>query len=134
MTTTNEINSPVVKASGIYDVVLLLPFAIPGLSVWTIEKLGTINELLSLPGTIPELPPFALLFINMMAALAIMYSVLRIREPNRLYGGYDVVARCLMGSLILFYLLVFDVAGIMWGFFLVEVMWAILQYRAITRT
>ena len=128
-----EIHSPIIRASGIYDVVLLLPFAVPVAASWIIKKLGVINDLLSLPGTIPELSPFALLFVNMMATLAIMYSVLRIRQPNRLYGGYDVVARLLMATLIFIYLIAFEIAAVMWGFLIVEIMWAILQYIAISR-
>ncbi|NOX52413.1 MAG: hypothetical protein GXP16_18055 [Gammaproteobacteria bacterium] len=128
-----EVNSPVVRASGIYDVVLLTPFAIPGIAGWVIQKLQVINEFLSLPGAVPMLSPTALLFVNMMACLAIMYSALRIRQPNRLYGGYDVVARILMATLILIYLLIFHIAGVFWGFFAVEVAWAVLQYRAISR-
>jgi hypothetical protein len=125
---------PIVRASGLYDAVLLLPFALPGVSAWTLAKMGWLNTALGLPGTIPEMSALGLLFLNMMAALAILYSVQRIREPNRFFGTYDVVARLLMGSLLGIYLLVHGIAAIFWAFFAAELFWAIAQYAAIKRS
>ena len=129
----HEKNFQIVRASGIYDAVILAPFAIPMVSTWTLAKLQFFNELLALEGEVPELSATGHLFLNMMAVLAILYAILRIKRPTRLFGGYDAVARFLMASLLVVYLLFFDIAGVFWGFAIVEIVWGIAQYLSVRR-
>lgn len=134
MNTANEPPLGVIRASGLYDAVILLPFALPGVSAWALAKLDWANDALRFTGSIPEMSGLGLMFCNMMAALAILYSILLIRQPNRFYGMYDVVARFLMGGLIAVYLVAYGVAGIFWVFVAIEAFWLVAQYTAVVRS
>ena len=119
--------SSIVRSSGIYDIVIMIPFAIPGVVSWTMHQISNIHNSLSLSGTVPEFSSLHLLFINIMAVITIVWSVLRVLNPTPLYGLYDTVARLLIALLMLVYLLQYNVSEIMWLFFMVEVTWAALQ-------
>ena len=119
--------SSIVRSSGIYDIVIMLPFAIPGVVAWTMHQISNIHNSLSLSGTIPEFSSLHLLFINIMAIITIVWSILRVRNPIPLYGLYDTVTRILIAAIMLIYLLQYNVSEIIWLFFTVEVTWAVLQ-------
>lgn len=119
--------SSIIRSSGIYDIVIMIPFAIPGVVAWTMNQISNIHNSLSLSGTVPEFSSFHLLFINIMATITIVWSVLRVRNPIPLYGLYDTVTRILIAAIMLVYLLQYNVSQIMWLFLLVEVTWAVLQ-------
>ena len=119
--------SSIVRSSGIYDIVIMIPFAIPGVVSWTMHQISNIHNSSSLSGTVPEFSSLHLLFINIMAVITIVWSVLRVLNPTPLYGLYDTVARLLIALLMLVYLLQYNVSEIMWLFFMVEVTWAALQ-------
>ena len=119
--------SSIVRSSGIYDIVIMIPFAIPGVVAWTMHQISIIHNSLSLSGTVPEFSSLHLLFINIMAIITIVWSVLRVRNPIPLYGLYDTVARILIATIMLVYLLQYNVSEIMWLFFIVEVTWAVIQ-------
>jgi hypothetical protein len=119
--------SSIVRSSGVYDIVLMIPFAIPGVVSWTMTQLGYLHANLSLSGTFPEFSAFHLFFINLMAFITIVWSVLRVRTPIPRYGIYDTVARFLIAALMLVYLLKYNVSEILWLFFISEIAWAMLQ-------
>ncbi len=120
-------NASIVRSSGIYDIVLMIPFAIPGVVSWTMTQLGELHANLHLSGTFPEFTSLHLFFINLMASITVVWSVLRIRAPIPLYGIYDTVARVLISLLMLVYLLIYDVSEILWIFFISEIAWALMQ-------
>jgi len=119
--------SSIIRSSGIFDIVIMMPFAIPGVVEWTMHQISNIHNSFSLSGTVPEFSPLHLLFINIMAIITIVWSVLRVRNPIPLYGLYDTVTRIFIATTMLVYLLQYNVSEIMWLFLMVEVTWAVLQ-------
>jgi len=119
--------SSIIRSSGIYDIVIMIPFAIPGVVAWTMHQISNIHNSLMLSGTVPEFSSMHLLFINIMAIITIVWSVLRVINPIPLYGIYDTVTRIFIAAIMLVYLLQYNVSEIMWLFFTVEVTWAVLQ-------
>ena len=119
--------SSIIRSSGIYDIIIMIPFSVPGLVELTLYQMSTIHNSLSLSGTVPEFSSLHLLFINIMAIITIVWSVLRVRNPIPLYGIYDTVIRMLIAVTMLVYLLLYNVSEIMWLFLMAEVTWAVLQ-------
>jgi len=114
-------------AGGIYDILILLPFAIPGVVELIFTFINKIHDNFALTGTLPEFTPFHFMFVNIMATISIVWAVIRIRSPIHLYACYDTVARLLIAVNMLIYLLYYDISQIIWLFFVAEVSWAILQ-------
>ena len=52
----------IIKGSGIFDIVILLPFAIPGVVELMINFMAYLHSSLSISGNMPEFSPFNLLF------------------------------------------------------------------------
>lgn len=117
----------IIRSSGIYDIVIMIPFAIPGVVSWTMSQISNIHNSLSLSGTVPGFSSLHLLFINIMAIITIIWSVLRVRNPAPLYGLYDTITRIFIAATMLVYLLLYNVSEIMWLFLMSEVTWAVLQ-------
>lgn len=117
----------IIRCSGIYDIVLMIPFAIPGVVWWTMSQMQIIHQHFELSGNFPALSSFHLFFINVMAVITIVWSVLRVHRPMPKYGMYDTVARIALAILILYYLLLENVSEVLWLFFFSELIWATLQ-------
>jgi len=117
----------IIKASGIYDILILLPFAIPGVVELVFTLINKIHDDLALTGSIPEFSPYHFMFVNIMATISIVWAVIRVRNPSTLYACYDTVARLLIAVIMLIYLIYYDVTQIIWLFFVAEISWAILQ-------
>jgi hypothetical protein len=122
--------SAIIRSSGIYDIVIMIPFAIPGLVAWTMHQISNVHDSLMLAGTVPEFSSMHLLFINIMAIVTIVWSVLRVIDPIPLYGIFDTVSRIFIAAIMLVYLLQYNISGILWIFFMVEITWAIIQINA----
>lgn len=87
----------IVRASAIYDLLLTLPFATPWTFAAVHALLSTIN--LRLGGVpLPAFEPFHTLMACLMGSVVLVWSLLRVRDPQALYGRYDAVARLLFSS------------------------------------
>ena len=117
----------IIKASGIYDILVLLPFAIPGAVEMVFTLIKKIHDDLALTGSLPEFSPYHFMFVNIMGIISIVWAVIRIRTPIHLYACYDTAARLIIAANMLIYLLYYDITQIIWLFFVAEVTWAILQ-------
>ncbi len=117
----------IIKASGLYDALLMLPFAIPGLVVFVFQLIIHIHLSFSLSGFIPDFSPFHLLFVNIMASVSIVWAVLRITTPQPCYALYDSIMRFIIACLMMFYIQKYDVTQLMYLFLFAELIWAILQ-------
>ena len=117
----------IVKSSGIYDILIMLPFAIPGVVEWTISLISYLHEFLLVEGSMPQFSPFHYLFINIMAVVSIVWAVIRVVNPIPLYAWYDTAARILIALLMFVYLVQYQVTQVLWVFFIAEITWAALQ-------
>jgi len=117
----------IIKASGIYDILILLPFAIPGVVELVFTLINKIHDDLALTGLLPEFSPFHFMFVNIMATISIVWAVIRVINPSTLYACYDTAARLFIAAIMLIYIFYYDVTQIIWLFFAAEISWAILQ-------
>lgn len=117
----------IVRASAIYDVLMTFGFAFPVLVVMNINAISGIHTQLSFSGSIPEFLPLHLFFVNLMGSLVLVWSALRIAKPEPIFGLYDSIARFLFSFNMFFYLLTYDVTGVLWLFFVPEFIWGLVQ-------
>jgi hypothetical protein len=114
------------RMSGYWDIAIMLPFLLPGVANVALEFLSVVDHTLQLPGTIETFSPIQTLFVNMLAALTIVWSVKRVRTPEPIYGFYDGVSRIMM-----FVLMIAQIAlgasMILIVFVLAELVWASVQ-------
>ena len=117
----------ITRASGAFDVLILLPFLLPGVSSYTMELLASLHLLLGLAENFTVFEPIHLLFVNLMALVSIMWGVLRYRNPLATYGNIDSFIRLIIASFMAYYLLVESISPIIWPFVFSEIIWAVLQ-------
>ena len=121
----------IVRASAIYDLVVTAPFVTPWTFAFAHVQLQHHNAML---GGAP-LPPFAplhILFVCAMAGLVMVWSVLRITDPQPRFGRYDGTGRMLFTLWMAWALAVSD-TPVLWLFIVPEALWAIVQWLPLRR-
>lgn len=116
----------IVWASALYDLIVTAPFATPWTFALAHGQLGAINA--ALGGT--ALPPFAVfhvLFACLLGSVVLVWSVLRLRDPQQRFGRYDGAARMLFSAWMLWALVQTD-APILWLFLAPEFAWGVAQW------
>lgn len=122
------------RASAIYDLIAVTPFALPGVAAWEIAQLHETAVKLSIPGDFPAFSPTHLFFANVFGIFTITWSILRLRNPEPRYAFYDVVLRFAFASTMLFYVFEYNVTRILLLFVVFEVLWGGLQcFAYVTR-
>jgi hypothetical protein len=109
-----------VRASAAYDLIVTAAFATP----WTFHLL---HQALGQFTPLPPFEPLHVLFANMLGSIVVVWSILRLRQPEPIYGLYDAVARLLFFSWQLYYLLAMNGAPIVWLFAVPELGFGLLQ-------
>ena len=121
-----------VRASGIYDLVVTIGFSTP----WTFALLhGWLSGLhgeLGLAGEIPPFGPMQMMMANLMGSIVCVWAWLRIRHPQQRFGRYDAAGRVLFSAWQL-YALMQGASALLWGILLLEVLWAIAQLAPVSR-
>lgn len=115
------------RASAIYDLIAVTPFALPGIVAWEIAQLHETAVKLSIAGDFPAFSPAHLFFANVFGIFTIAWSVLRLRHPEPRFALYDVVLRFAFASTMLFYVFEHNVTRILLLFVAFEVLWGGLQ-------
>jgi hypothetical protein len=115
------------RASAIYDLIAVTPFALPGVAGWEIAQLHETAVRFSISGAFPAFSPTHLFFANVFGIFTITWSVLRLRNTEPRYAFYDVVLRFAFASTMLFYVVAYDVTRILLLFAGFEVFWGGLQ-------
>ena len=116
----------IVRASGLYDLFVTAPFATP----WTfalVERL--LREAHAASGARGSFPPFApthALMANLLGSVVVVWSLLRIREPEVRFGRLDALARGLF-ALSMLYALLHGASTVVAAFLVVEVAFGIAQ-------
>ena len=110
----------IVRASAIYDFVVTVPFVTP----WSFAILHSILNAIS---PTPVFEPMHMLFVNLFGSIVIVWSILRIRHPQPIYGFYDSMGRLLFFIWFMYYLVGFSINPITWIFALFEFLWFVVQ-------
>ena len=113
------------------DVVLTLPFAIPLVAERVVLALLDLDQMLGFATPAPRLDPLALLFMNLMGVLAVLWNWARVRAKTTELATMDVPARCVVAALILFYVGVMRVTPVLLLFVATEIAGALVQHRAL---
>jgi hypothetical protein len=89
-----------IRLSAVYDTLVAIGFAVPGLSNLYIGLLDSVNRSLGLGGSAGSFPAFAMLFVNLMGVLALTWVGVRLYRPEPFLAVADVVARTAFAILI----------------------------------
>lgn len=123
---TTEQYRTLVRASGWYDLLMTLAFVTPWSFMALHGLLQDTAQALHLAGSLPPFEPTHLLMANLMGSIVCVWAVLRIRDPQQVFGRYDAVGRILFASWQL-YALMHGATALLWGILLFELAWCVAQ-------
>ncbi|WP_210642701.1 MULTISPECIES: hypothetical protein [unclassified Pseudomonas] len=116
----------VVRGSAWYDLIVSAVLATPWSFAALHSVLTSMAQLFDLPGELPPFAPAHLLMVNLLGSIVCVWSVLRIRDPQPLYGRYDAVGRFLFSTWML-YALLHGANAVLWVFLFLELAWGLVQ-------
>ena len=122
----------IVIASAVYDLVLTAPFATPWSFAIARDQLSAINQVLG-GLALPGFEPFHVLFACLLGSVVLVWSVLRLRDPQIRFGRYDGAARLLFSTWMAWALLQTG-APLLWLFLVPEFAWCLAQWQPVQRT
>lgn len=115
----------IVLGSAVYDLLVTAPFATPWSFAFAHRQLDAVNQALG-GAALPAFTPFHVLFACLLGSVVLVWSVLRIRDPQRRYGRFDAAARLLFTTWMIWAL---DATGapLLWIFIVPELAWGVAQ-------
>ncbi|MCD5994271.1 hypothetical protein KDX38_12425 [Pseudomonas sp. CDFA 602] len=116
----------IVRASGWYDLIITAAFVTPWSFAVLHGALTTLTQQLNLTGDLPAFAPMHMLMANLLGSIVCVWAVVRIRDPQRLFGRYDAVGRLLFATWQA-YALAQGVSSVLIVILIAELAWAILQ-------
>ena len=114
------------RASAVYDVLQILPFATPWTFALLLEALSIVNVWW---GGAP-LPPFAplhLLLSTLLGTLVLLWCAVRLKQPSLRLGRFDGIGRLLFAFWIAWAMLAADLP-VLWLFLIPELLWGVAQW------
>jgi hypothetical protein len=116
----------IVFGSALYDLLVTAPFATPWTFALAHQQLSATNQLLG-GAALPAFLPFHALFACLLGSVVLVWSVLRLRDPQQRFGRYDGAARMLFSSWMLWALQATG-APLLWLFLVPEFAWGVAQW------
>ena len=115
-----------VLGSAWYDLIVTAAFVTP----WTFAALHgvltSVSQAFDLPGELPAFEPMHMLMANLFGSIVCICAVLRIRDPQQIFGRYDAVGRFLFAAWLL-YALVHGASYLLVIFLFFELAWGVAQ-------
>ncbi|HEX8606956.1 MAG TPA: hypothetical protein VF774_30235 [Pseudoduganella sp.] len=118
--------SRLVRASGLYDLLVTAPFATPWTFALLHAHLSAVNTQLG-GAPLPAFAPLHVLFACLMGTVVVLWSILRISDPQLRYGRYDGTGRFAFG-LWMAWTLAQTGMPMLWLFIVPELAWGIAQW------
>ena len=121
------------RVTGIWDLVLTLPFALPFVNGAVIGLLSSLNTWISPQRAFPEFGEIHLFFVQLFGILAVIWALVRIHRPDRFLASYDTIGRIVVASC----MIAFTLGGgsfVPSLFSVSEISFGILQAIALIRT
>ena len=115
-----------VQGSAWYDLLVTMAFVTPWSFAALHGVLTALSQALSLPGELPPFEPVHMLMANLLGSIVCVWAVLRIRDPQQVFGRYDAVARFLFSAWQA-YALIQGASSILVVFLVFELAWGIAQ-------
>jgi hypothetical protein len=119
-------NLKIVRASAFYDLIITAGFMTPWTASLVFNAFAALSAALALNRPVPDMDVNAMLFVNLMGSLVVVWSLWRLIQPSRIVGLYDALARLLFASWQL-YAVVHGASFLILGFTCVEVGFAVAQ-------
>ncbi|MFL1517485.1 hypothetical protein [Pseudomonas prosekii] len=116
----------VVRGSAWYDLLVMAAFVTPWSFALLHGALSGLSQALDLPGELPAFAPMHGLMANLLGSIVCVWAVLRIRDPQAVFGRYDAVGRFLFAGWQL-YALVHGASSLLVIFLVFELAWGIAQ-------
>ena len=116
----------ITRASALFDILIVAPFATPWTFALLYAQLGRLN--LWMGGA--ALPPFFrihILIACLMGSLVLLWSVRRLLEPSLALGRYDGAGRFLFATWML-WALTQGGLPLVWLFLVPELLWGVAQW------
>ncbi|MNF87195.1 hypothetical protein D3C84_696540 [compost metagenome] len=86
----------------------------------------SVSQALNLSGELPPFEPMHMLMANLLGSIVCVWAVLRIRDPQRVFGRYDAVARFLFSAWQA-YALAHGASSLLVVFLIFEMAWGVAQ-------
>lgn len=115
-----------VRASGWYDLLVAAAFVTPWSFMALHGLLQSVHQGLGLPGALPAFEPMHMLLGNLMGSIVCVWSVLRIRDPQAVFGRYDAAGRLLFSTWQI-YALMHGATPLIAIFLVFELAWGVAQ-------
>lgn len=122
----------IVRSSALYDLLVTAPFATPWSFGWLHQQLSTLNTHLG-GQALPEFSAFHVLFACLLGSVVLVWSALRITDPQPRFGRFDCVARLLFSTWMLWAWSQTQ-APILLCFIVPELLWCIVQALPVRAT
>ncbi|VVN43719.1 hypothetical protein PS662_05652 [Pseudomonas fluorescens] len=115
-----------VRGSAWYDLIVTAAFITP----WSFAALQggllSVSQFFDLPGELPAFEPMHMLMANLLGSIVCVWAVLRIGDPQPIYGRYDAVGRFLFAAWQL-YALLQGASSLLVIFLVFELAWGVAQ-------
>ena len=120
----------IVLGSALYDLIVTAPFATPWSFAFAHAQLGAVNEALG-GAPLPAFTPFHILFACLLGSVVLVWSVLRLSDPQQRFGRYDGVARFLFTTWMVW---TFTATGspLLWLFIIPEFAFGVAQWLPVS--
>lgn len=120
-----------VRASAIYDLLATALFATPWSFALLRDQMSTTNQWLG-GEALPLFGPFQVLIACLLGSIVLVWSVLRIVNPQLQLGRFDGAARFLFSTWMV-WALVTTSAPLLWLFVVPEFAWGVAQWWPVRR-
>ncbi len=116
----------ITRASALFDILVVAPFATPWTFLLLYPQLSNLNIALGGP-MLATFAPIHVLIACLMGSLVLLWSVRRLLEPSLALGRYDGAGRFLFASWMLWALAESPVP-VVWLFLVPELLWGVAQW------
>ncbi|WP_122563605.1 hypothetical protein [Pseudomonas viridiflava] len=116
----------IVRASAWYDLIITAAFVTPWSFVALHGTLSALSQSWNLAGDLPVFAPMHMLMANLLGSIVCVWAVLRIRDPQPVFGRYDAAGRVLFATWQA-YALAQGASSLLIGILAAELLWAVLQ-------
>jgi len=115
-----------VRGSAWYDLIVTAAFVTPWSFAVLHGRLTGVSQAFDLPGALPAFEPMHMLMANLLGSIVCVWAVLRIRDPQQVFGRYDAVGRFLFAAWQL-YALLHGASSLLVVFLAFELAWGVAQ-------
>ncbi|MET0775374.1 MAG: hypothetical protein ABWZ65_07800 [Pseudomonas mandelii] len=116
----------VVRGSAWYDLIVTAAFITPWSFAALHGVLSSVSQAFDLPGELPPFEPMHMLMANLLGSIVCVWAVLRICDPQQVFGRCDAVGRFLFSAWQL-YALLHGASSLLVIFLVFELAWGVVQ-------